>query len=181
FIPSPHDYITKVVDVGGDDGNNIRLFTQGNLYVMDYKSSRTLSGIRQITHDDVDKYIGFFDLVVSTHTLEHMPIPQVEVRRAASLCREGGYFYCEVPLEYLSVLKVCLKYKLKLIESQLHLNYHIQFYTRCSLAKLFSTFGFTVVAMSLAYEDYNYSRIPIIRALFQKTDCGYKFRKSKFF
>ena len=179
---TPKDYIAKVADVGGGDGNNIRLFTPGNLYVMDYnKSACTLSGIKQITHDDVAKYITFFDLVVSTHTLEHMPIPQVEVGRAASLCREGGYFYCEVPLQYLSVLKQCWKHKLKLKTLQLRLDYHIQFYTRCSLATLFSMLGFRVVDMSLSYESYNYIRMPIIRALFQKTACTYKFRKSKFF
>ena len=44
---------------------------------------------------DID---GEFDLVVSSHSLEHMPEPREAIRELERLCRPGGYVLIQVPV-----------------------------------------------------------------------------------
>lgn len=74
----------RILDYGGNDGQNTPLAAQGAVHVHEVGDP----------HPD-----GPFDLIVLAHVLEHVPWPRQTIGTLIPLLAPGGVIYAEVPLE----------------------------------------------------------------------------------
>jgi 2-polyprenyl-3-methyl-5-hydroxy-6-metoxy-1,4-benzoquinol methylase len=128
----------KVLDVGCSSGGMLHTFKQSGYDVtgVDYDKSRveygTAKGLNIITGDvyDID---GKFDLIIYSHTLEHILDLKGELRQVAQLLNSGGYLFVDLPN---------MDYWLAYDKTQCLQNAHTYYFTPETLLRLMSLCGY---------------------------------------
>ena len=92
------DTIKKVLDFGGDTGDLIPDdLGDVNKYVLDVEPRISASGVTFVSSPDE---CGKVDLVISSHTFEHVSYPVDVIKELKKYLKPNGYFIIEVPKEY---------------------------------------------------------------------------------
>ena len=106
----PHlpNRLGRVLDFGGGLGEAAKLYLPFSeaVYIVE-KDPAALACIREIPELEIleeedllkDKYVGFFDLVIFSNVLEHMPFPLQQIQKFSRMIAEGGFLFVEVPCE----------------------------------------------------------------------------------
>jgi len=166
--------INKLLDIGGGDGSNILSFEKSEKFVFDLvPPSKAYSQIKFINDLDTAYSLAPFDLIVSTHTLEHIINPRETVASYAKLVETGSLFYVEVPLEY---ARLYVKYLLyPLLKKGTHINWHVNYFSPSSLQSLFAVSGYKPVYLKTRFMPYRSLRMQVIIGLFVYTgiSCNY--------
>ncbi len=91
--------ITRVLDVGGDEGQFIpELLSITDRAVLEISAVNIASDIQLFKSWSEAK--GYDpDLVMICHVLEHLENPREYLVETANICRSGSYLYVEVPLD----------------------------------------------------------------------------------
>jgi len=89
----------RILDVGGGNGKLLRPFIErGHSCVLVDYNVRPLDGVEKIADRLEDVETGLrFDVIISSHVLEHLAHPGEALRRMSSLLSERGIVYGEVP------------------------------------------------------------------------------------
>jgi hypothetical protein len=100
----------RILDYGGGDGSLAKAIANliisragGNcraqIDLVDYEAPGWLSDSRIIVrgHKDLDDIEGYYDLILASAVLEHVPQVNGVIRRLAALARPGAYFYARTP------------------------------------------------------------------------------------
>lgn len=152
---------TTVLDLGGADGRNVSGFANGTTRVRVYDpkpAADMCEGIEVVTCLDEAARQGPWDLLVSMHTLEHLPEPARVLASYNSLAGEATIFYVEVPLEH-----VHARWR-----RSWPLSWHINLFCRESLRQLFAGAGWRPRLLQRRYLPYNELRKPVIVGLFER-------------
>lgn len=102
-----------------------------------------------------------YDLVLLANVLEHIPDLPAAVARVASLVRDGGLLFVQVP----DAANFGVDLKEPFLEFSIE---HINYFTETSLANLLGTAGFSAAAIEhdvLAYKGASY---PVVTSLWRK-------------
>ena len=128
----------RVLDFGGGYGEAARLYLpfSEEVYIVE-KDPDALEHIRKTSKLEIleeedllkDKYIGFFDLVIFSNVLEHMPFPLQQIQKFSRMIAEGGFLFVEVPCEF------------ELIRESMAAPLHIGFYSLESFTDLIKIQG----------------------------------------
>lgn len=123
----------KIIDVGGYDGHNIIKFrnTGAKLYVLDPGADIKQADLKELKSFEQAKEDGPYDLMVSTHTFEHLVAPAAELKKLKELLKPNGHFYFEVPFEIFKTWKTGAP-----------LQEHINFFSKTAIEELFRSNGF---------------------------------------
>ena len=160
--------INKLLDIGGGEGGNVLSFDKSEKYVYDLvKPSGSHGQIKHINNLTAARSIAPFDLLVSTHTLEHIIYLRDTVESYACLLRRGSLFYVEVPAEYVRIFAKYLLYPV--LKKGTHINWHINYLSPGSLQTLFASCGYTTLYLRTRLMAYDNLRIPVIVGLFKYT------------
>ena len=153
----------KILDIGGGSGHNLLGFrNEAKLFVMDLMESK--ERIENITYlRDYDSASNFapFDIVISTHTFEHIVDLDQEMGNITRIIEHGSHIYIEVPCESFSIIKRKIAQDIKL---------HINFFTRTSLENLFLLNGFKTKLLSLHLMPYKALRMYVYIGVFEYID-----------
>jgi 2-polyprenyl-3-methyl-5-hydroxy-6-metoxy-1,4-benzoquinol methylase len=160
--------INKLLDIGGGEGSNILSFHKSEKYVYDLVTPSSSHGqIKHINNLSVARSLAPFDLLVSTHTLEHIINLRETVESYAGLMRRGSLFYVEVPAEYTRIYAKYLLYPI--LKKGTHINWHINYLSPGSLQTLFAACGYNTLYLKTRFMAYDNLRMPVIVGLFKYT------------
>lgn len=162
FSRSP---IRRVLDIGGGDGANILAFKNSEKFV--YDLSNHCSGSGEVAFiDDLGKaqHLIPFDLLVSTHTLEHLGNPRDMLACYTTLCKPGSLFYVEVPMQYVYVFLKRLLFPI--LRKGIDIHWHINYFSRASLRALFELSGYKTLYLDTCLMPYGFLRMQVFVALF---------------
>lgn len=160
--------INKLLDIGGRDGSNIILFKNAEKYVYDLvKPSGGYSEIEYINDLHTVQSLAPFDLLVSTHTLEHIIHLREALKSYTDLIKPGSLFYIEVPVEYDRIFVKHLLYPL--LKKGTHINWHVNYFSPGSLQSLFALSGYKILYLNSRILPYGTSRMQVIIGLFEYT------------
>ncbi|HEY6838496.1 MAG TPA: class I SAM-dependent methyltransferase, partial [Geobacteraceae bacterium] len=123
--------IGRVLDFGGDDGNNISAFTMAERFVIDPSCTTPVAGVTKIA--DVGRRHPY-DLIVCAHVLEHLVDPAGTLEFLTGSLSENGLIYVEVPYEVVLFLR-----------GKPGINEHINVFSLASMKNLASSKGLDVV------------------------------------
>lgn len=158
----------KILDIGGSDsnklgesgGHNLLYFrNESQLFVMDLLDSEKKDE-NIIYIGDYGAASGFapFDIIVSTHTLEHVVDLDQELKDIISITKKGSHVYVETPCESFSIIRRKLA---------MDIGAHVNFFTRSSLQNLFILNGFRTKYFALHLMPYNEQRVYVYCGLFE--------------
>jgi hypothetical protein len=154
-----------VLDLGGADGNNVSAFVADGrrVGVFDVNPSpRLAAGVEAITDLGEAVRAGPWDLLVSTHTLEHLPEPARELESYRGLAADHALFYVEVPLEHVHAR----------LRRAWPLTWHVNLFCRESLRRLMAGSGWRPMALERRVMPFNELRKPVLVGLFRRGDGG---------
>jgi hypothetical protein len=121
--------ISSMVDFGGNTGDMIPLeLNHAQRYVVDVESRTLANGVVSVTSP---KESGLVDLVMCSHTLEHVSDIKGTMDAIKSYMKPGSWLYVEVPLEDPQYFK-----------SNYSFHEHINLFTEPSLERLMQISGF---------------------------------------
>lgn len=101
-------------------------------------------------NDFSEKFRDFFDMILSYHVFEHLPRPIESINNMHKCLKKGGYMYVNVP--HINSLQVkIMKEKSAIIDPPFHLHY----YTKKSIIKLFEDSGFEVIKVTTPFWEKN--------------------------
>jgi len=156
-------YRKKILDLGGASGHNLTSFKkESQLFVMDLRESEEKNEdiVYFRDYDSLSKNAPF-DIIISTHTFEHIVDLDQEMKNISNILKKGSHVYIEVPCDSFSIIA---KKKPRNIYP------HINFFTRNSLENLFLLNGFKTKFLSLQLMPYNEQRVFAYIALFEYVD-----------
>jgi hypothetical protein len=153
--------VRSVLDLGGADGSNVAAFVDGRTTVCVYDLNpgwERAEGVDAI--DDLGEAAarGPWDLLVSTHTLEHLTEPARELEAYDTLAGEETLFYVEVPLEHVHARA----------RRRWPLTWHVNLYCRESLRRLLAGAGWRPLFIERRYMPFNELRKPVFVGLFER-------------
>ncbi len=151
----------RVLDVGGSDGHCLAYFTDEFLCgVLDYENRDITPGVRKLgeTFEDL-KETDVFDVILTCHTLEHIPDICSFIKGVRSHLEEEGVVYIEVPYGCSNEI-----YKTS------NLLTHINFFSEGSLGFLLNKAGLSVqyIASKPVLSSKRY--LPVIIAIARKAN-----------
>ncbi len=144
---SPNPEVRSVLEIGAGYGKAMQLFKQLGLRAVGLETSKARAAscradgleVTACSIDDAATTIkgGPYDLLYSAHVFEHILSPTVALRSTASLVREGGYIYIEVPsvAEGEGLIKFA------------HEVTHVHAFSMTSLARMLALAGFEPLRM----------------------------------
>ncbi|MFN7684423.1 MAG: class I SAM-dependent methyltransferase [Oligoflexia bacterium] len=134
----------RVLDWGGDSGKNTPFRAQASvLDIYDISAQPVVEGARSVTREDAAN--NSYDLIVSSHVLEHVPYPRNHLLEIKEMMKEGTVLYVETPLEELVRLN---PERSSLASLKRHWHEHINFYSEKSLSKMAQSCGFEVLEVA---------------------------------
>lgn len=165
--------INKLLDIGGGDGSNILAFEKSKKFVYDLVAvSSEQSQFEFINDLDIAHSLAPFDLLVSTHTLEHIVNLRETVSSYARLVKPGSLFYVEVPLEYARIFTKYLLFPLlkkRMIIRGLSTSWHVNYFSQSPLLSLFAGLGYKILYLHTQLMPYGNLRMQAIIGLFEYT------------
>jgi SAM-dependent methyltransferase len=153
----------KILDIGGASGHNLVGFkNEAQLFIMDLLESKEMNeNITYLRDYDSASNFGPFDIIISTHTFEHIVDLDQEMKNIIKIIKQGSHLYIEVPCESFSIIKRKIAQGLRP---------HINFFTRNSLENLFLLNGFKTKFLSLHLMPYGELRMYTYVGLFEYVD-----------
>ncbi len=100
---------SRVVDLGGRDGQLTRHFTEGNEVTIADIDANALAAAKEkfgveTQLVNLNESLPFedssFDIVTMSEVLEHLPYPKITLTEIKRILRPDGYFICNFPLAY---------------------------------------------------------------------------------
>ena len=100
---------SKVVDLGGRDGQLTRHFLEGNSVTLGDVDQAALDSAKEkfnIDTQQVNLNESFpfkdksFDVVTMSEVLEHLPYPKITLAEIQRIIKPDGFFICNFPLAY---------------------------------------------------------------------------------
>ncbi len=167
--------IGKLLDIGGANGENILLFKQAQKYVydLDLRPENLAPEVEGTSSIAEVQQLAPFDLLISTHTLEHIVSPKAMISDYTAFIREGSLFYIEVPSEYLSILMK--HYLSRFRETRVDIHWHINFFSPSSLKRLMEQCGFRPLYVKTHLMPYNDLSMRVIVGVFEYTGAPQSF------
>jgi hypothetical protein len=160
--------IKRILDIGGD-GSNLLEFKNSEKFFYDLSTASNIDGeIRFIDIYSEFQSLTPFDLIVSTHTLEHIVNLRDTLAYYTKLCREGSLFYVEVPMQYIYVLMKRILFPF--LKKGVNIHWHINFFSRASLRALFEFSGYETLYFDTRLMPYGFLRMQVFVALFKYTE-----------
>lgn len=157
--------IVKLLDIGGGNGSNILSFGTSHKFVYDLiKPDRIHDQVEYVADLSIARSHAPYDLLVSTHTLEHIIFVQETVTSYTQLLNTGGLFYVEVPAEYARVFAKYLLYPF--LKKGTHINWHVNYFSPGSLQHLFAASGYETLYLTTRLMPYENLRRLVIVGLF---------------
>ena len=150
--------ISRVIDIGGGDGQNISSFRGDGrrLFVLDMAvPHKAADGCTVLKNYEQAYRTGPFDLLVLTHTLEHIVNAHHELEIFSQLLDSPGYVYVEVPYE------VC-----RWIVRGPRLSWHVNYFSKISLGRLFASLGYSTILLQTRQMPYGFFRAETVVGLF---------------
>jgi len=148
----------EILDVGGGNGKILLPFIERgqSCWLVDY-NVQPIEGVRKIADrlEDVPADRRF-DLVISSHVLEHLAEPAEAVRSMAALLSDRGILYGEVPVGVWGGIGI-----------EMDPVTHINFFTKPSFQWLLTAHGLEVVDIEERVGTYN-KRIDVVAAVARK-------------
>jgi hypothetical protein len=166
FSRSP---IKRVLDIGGGDGGNILAFKNSEKFVYDLSNHCSSNGEIEFI-DDLGKarHLIPFDLLVSTHTLEHVGNLRDMLECYTAMCEPGSLFYVEVPMQYVYVF--LKRFLFPILRKGTDIHWHINYFSRASLRALFELSGYKTLYLDSRLMPYGFLRMQVFVALFVYTE-----------
>ncbi len=124
-----------VIDIGGNDGSLAKQFHARNYLLVDPQASFGLkTTIEQV---DLKPYKHELKLILSSHTLEHVPDPHVFMRKVSECMTEDDILALQFP----SLEMLVEDSRMDHIHHQ-----HIHYFSERSISRLLAKYGFKVIA-----------------------------------
>jgi SAM-dependent methyltransferase len=167
FVPGP---IGSLVDYGGGDGLYLReLDAPGRRrFVYDLAlPDRLEPGVEGLGNERELIAHAPYDLVLTMNTMEHVTFPGQVIELFRRITRPGAHVYVEVPYEFSGLVYT----------RKVTLNYHINFFSRISLANLFRIHGFRPVSMEIAFLPVDQYEFYALVAVFRREDAPLPLQK----
>lgn len=153
----------SMLDYGGDEGKFLPDLP-GKKHVYDISGVAPAEGA--VTIKD-ESNLGSYSYVQIAHVLEHVSYPLVLTRKAASLLKDSGYLYIEVPQELSDEVMSRLAAGDKTIRVDIH--EHINRYSVKSVTELLRAARLSVAAIQAEEVDFGWSKAIVVRALARKS------------
>jgi SAM-dependent methyltransferase len=115
----------------------------------------------------------FFDIIILSHVLEHLPEPLETLEKIRNFLKEDGIFYCEVPDEFGSINGLIRTQLLKKPPIGLYAG-HLNYFCRSSLKNILNKGGFKLIRRL-----WTHSHIDINRAISQIFGIKVELKKSR--
>ncbi len=145
------------LDFGGSDGlNMLGLPDATRKFVFDLSTETSRHGVTKLS--DIESG-GPYDLVMTTHVLEHVPDVTKQWDALVDVTAPGGHLYVEVPLDFIYQVRA---------KPGLGANEHIQFFTQTSLRYLGRRSGLKPLFIRVENHAYSTGKTLSICALYQK-------------
>ncbi len=174
--------IEKMLDIGGGDGSNILAFEKTRKFVYDLVTpSDAHEQIEFINDLDIANSQAPFDLIVSTHALEHIINLKETMESYTKLVAPGSLFYVEVPAEYTRLYVKQLLYpvlKKRMLVRGFSTSWHVNYFSLASLKSLFAASGFDPLNLQIRLMPYGNLRFYVITGLFVYTGIPHKYYAS---
>lgn len=127
----------RVLDWGGDTGRNTPFRGRTALHhVHDISGEPVIEGAHAVTA--AEARAGTYDLVVSSHVLEHLPDPRAALRDLAAAMRPGTLLYVELPHE--DAIRLHPRPADRLAHKR-HWHEHVNFFSESALDRLLEAAG----------------------------------------
>ena len=152
----------SMLDYGGADGRFLPDLP-GEKYVFDISDIAPDKGIKRIGSESE---LSSYSYVQLAHILEHVSYPLALTRKAASLLKDSGYLYIEIPRELSDETMSRLASRHNAVRLPIH--EHINQYSERAVTELLRSAGLTVVAVQMDVTDLGWNKGMIIRALGRK-------------
>lgn len=149
----------RVLDFGGGNGKLLASFCARGFdcFLIDY-NVQPLPGIIKLGDTINDLKSGeSFDIIICSHVLEHLANPSDIVEKLASLLRNGGVLYAEVPMEILGGIKISEPVT------------HINFFNLCNFKILFQRNGLELLSSRQFVSTYGLSKIEVLGVVARKS------------
>jgi len=131
----------RVLDWGGDTGVNTPFRSRAMQHdVYDISNRPMVEGARSVDLDTVKASV--YDLIVSSHVLEHVPYPRESLREIANAMRQETILYVEVPHEEVVRLS---ENPAQRLDRKRHWHEHINFFTPSALDAVFEDVGLSII------------------------------------
>lgn len=160
FIAPHLSFPAKILDWGGDTGKNSP-FRHGENQIDIYEISdkETLPGTRRVSEAELKQ--THYDLIVSSHVLEHVPYPGDLIADMVSVMNEKTLLYIELPYE--DIMNAADHGGASPYGKKRHWHEHINFFSGRSLEKLLEANGIE----QIAYRELNMKGGANCQAVFQ--------------
>lgn len=156
--------IRSLVDYGGGDGLYLRELAapQRRRFVYDVALPEHLEpGVEGLGHEKDLLANAPYDLVLSMNTLEHVTFPGQVIDLFRRVTRPGAHVYVEVPYEFSGLVYT----------KKVTLNYHINFFSKLSLANLFRLHGFRPLSLEIAFLPVDQYEFYALVAVFRREEA----------
>jgi len=131
----------RVLDWGADTGVNTPFRSRAMQHdVYDISNRPMVEGARSVDLDTVKASV--YDLIVSSHVLEHVPYPRESLREIANAMRQETILYVEVPHEEVVRLS---ENPAQRLDRKRHWHEHINFFTPSALDAVFEDVGLSII------------------------------------
>lgn len=125
----------RILDWGGDSGRNTPFRQEASTcHVVDISGITPLPGVKAVSPEEA--LAGVYDLVILSHTLEHLPAPQAMIEQLKPLLTKGGKLYLEVPYEQLMQQQESLPFAERSPSGKRYWHEHINFFSPEALRHL---------------------------------------------
>ncbi len=133
----------SILDWGGGTGANTPFHKQArHHFVYDISASPLIEGAQRLNLNSLSK--GSYDLIVSSHTLEHVSYPIEHLRQIVEVMSSKTALYIEVPLEELMRVNTVAR---NAAHIKRHWHEHINFFSEKSLRRLLDACGLKPLAL----------------------------------
>jgi SAM-dependent methyltransferase len=134
-----------VLDYGGGNGKLLQPFveTGHRCAIIDYNDT-PIPGVLKLGNTlEESKHTGLFDVVICSHVLEHVGDPARLLSNLRTIIRPGGVLYVEVPQEIWAGIRIDADPVT-----------HVNFFSRCSLARLLARQGYEALESAQRISHY---------------------------
>lgn len=138
--------IETVIDVGGNDASLLAHFPGKKHVIVDPNARGNAWLINEFIEDaDLAPFKAVRKLILSSHTLEHIPNPAAFFEKVASIFTYDDLLAIQVP----SLERLVLDRRIDQIHHQ-----HVHYYTQRSLGLLLNKYGFEVIGVQVDAEHW---------------------------
>lgn len=143
---APLERVETVIDIGGNDASLLANFPGKKHVIVDPNASGDAWLVREFVEAaDLAPFKPDRKLILSSHTLEHIPDPQAFFEKVSSIFTYDDLLAIQVP----SLERLVLDRRIDQIHHQ-----HVHYYTQRSLGLLLNRFGFEVIGVQVDPEHW---------------------------